>query len=287
MWTEYGKDKEQWKRRQREWKENNARTYHLVLLHCSRFLKAEFMNHSKWVKGQQDQDCILFLLMIRDLTHGMKETKQGTMALVDVTVDLFTTIQGKKQSLDDYYKIFIARRDTVDAHGGDAGFHQKLFKNERAKIMLEKGRDETWMASAHANVTQLAEKDAIETRAKKICCDQFLAALFIKMSDKERYGVLKDKFNNVFVLGDDKAPKTVVDAKRVLADFSVTAAPNRSAKTEETEGTGLTFVEAAAERNLLIAIYLVISTMTMDPQKKRSWLYLSVGKYVIEMTLLN
>ena len=104
------------------------------------------MNHSKWVKSQQDQDCILLLLMIRDLTHGMKETTQGTMALVDVTVDLFTTLQGKKQSLDDYYKIFIARRDPVDAHGGDAGFHRKLFKNERGKIMIEKGRDETWMA---------------------------------------------------------------------------------------------------------------------------------------------
>ena len=131
--------------------------------------------------------------MICDLTHGMKETKQGTMALVDVTVNLFTTVQGKKQSLDDYYKIFIARRDTVDAHGGDAGFHRKLFKNARAKIMLEKGRDETWMANAHANATELAEKDAIKARAKKICCDQYLAALFIKMSDKDRYGVLKDK----------------------------------------------------------------------------------------------
>ena len=103
------------------------------------------------------------------------------------------------------------------------------------------------MANAHANATELVEKDAIEARVKRICCDQYLAALFIKMSDKDRYGVLKDKLNNDFVLGDDKAPKTVVDAKRVLADFSVTAAPNRSAKTKETEGTGLTFVEAAAE----------------------------------------
>ena len=114
--------------------------------------------------------------------------------------------------------------------------------------MLEKGRDETWMANAHVNATELAEKDAIVARAKKLCCDQYLAALFIKMSDKDRYGVLKDKLNNDFVLGDDKTPKTVVDAKRVLADFSVTAAPKRSAKTEETKGTGLTFAEAAAER---------------------------------------
>ena len=100
------------------------------------------MNHSKWVKARQDQDCISLLLMIRDLTHGMKETKQGTMALVGVTVDLFTTIQGKKQSLEDYYKLFISRRDTVDAHGGDAGFHKKLYEKARAKIVLEAGYNE-------------------------------------------------------------------------------------------------------------------------------------------------
>ena len=75
------------------------------------------MNHSKLVTGQQAQDWIALLLMIRDLTHGMKETRQGTMALVEVTVDLFTTVQGPKQSLEEYYKIFCARRDTVNAHG--------------------------------------------------------------------------------------------------------------------------------------------------------------------------
>ena len=75
------------------------------------------------------------------------------------------------------------------------------------------------------------------------------------MSDKDRYGVLKDKLNNDFVLGDDRAPKTVVDAKRVLADFLVTTTPKRSVKTEETEGTGLTFVEAAAERKKKIQCF--------------------------------
>ena len=40
-WHEYGKDKEQWKKRQRNWTENNARAYHLVLLSCPPGLTAE------------------------------------------------------------------------------------------------------------------------------------------------------------------------------------------------------------------------------------------------------
>ena len=38
------------------------------------------------------QDCIVLLVMIRDLTHNMKETKQGTMALVECHADLYTTV---------------------------------------------------------------------------------------------------------------------------------------------------------------------------------------------------
>ena len=99
-WHEYGKDKEQWKKRQRNWTENNARAYHLVLLHCPPGLIAELQNHSTWIAGQQAQDCTALLLMIRDLTHGMKETKQGTMALVQIHVDLFTTTQKPKEYVE-------------------------------------------------------------------------------------------------------------------------------------------------------------------------------------------
>ena len=65
--------------------------------------------------------------MIRDLTHGMKEARQGTMALVQVHVDLFTTTQRPNESVEAYYKLFCARRDTVNAHGGKAGFHKEIY----------------------------------------------------------------------------------------------------------------------------------------------------------------
>ena len=40
--------------------------------------------------------------MIRDVTHNINETIQGTMALVECAVELFTTTQKPSESIDDY-----------------------------------------------------------------------------------------------------------------------------------------------------------------------------------------
>ena len=118
--AEFASEKIEWKKQTRDWTENSARVYHLVLLHCPRGLIAELQNNSKWIARKSAHDCIALLLMIRDLTHGMKESKQGTMALVQVHVDLFTTTQRPNESVKAYYKLCFARSDTVNAHDSEA-----------------------------------------------------------------------------------------------------------------------------------------------------------------------
>ena len=85
----------------------------MVLLHCPPGLIADIQNHSRWIDGKALQDCIALLLIIRDLTHGMKETRQGTMALVQVHVNVFTTTQRPNESVEAYYKLFYARRNRL------------------------------------------------------------------------------------------------------------------------------------------------------------------------------
>ena len=41
--------------------------------------------------------------------------------MVKCAVELFATVQKPSESIDDYYKTFTARKDTVDAHGEQAG----------------------------------------------------------------------------------------------------------------------------------------------------------------------
>ena len=174
----------------------------------------------------------------------MKETRQGTMALVQFHVDLFATTQRPNDSVEAYYKLFCARCDTVTAHGGKAGSHKELYVKAREKIMDERSRDETFMANAAGNANVLVVVTAIEKQASKVCCDQFLAALFLKMADDGRYEILKTKLNNDFLFGGENAPLTIVEAKRVLSDYTVPVNlkvdPNVN---EGADGTGLAFTE--------------------------------------------
>ena len=134
--------------------------------------------------------------MIRDLTHGMKETRQGTMELVQVYVDLFTTTQRPNKSGERYYKLFCARHDTVNAHGGEAGFHKEIYAKVREKVMAKRNRDKTFMTNAAGDANVLTAVTAIEKQTRKVCCTQFLAALFLKMVEDGRYEILKTKLNN-------------------------------------------------------------------------------------------
>ena len=64
------------------------------------------------------------------------------------------------------------------------------------------------------------------------------------MADDGRYQALKTKINNDFILGDDKAPMTIVEVKRVLSDFAVPAGSKANhVAVEADEGTGLMFAE--------------------------------------------
>ena len=75
---------------------------------------------------------------------------------------MFTTIQKPNESVEAYYKIFCARRDTVNAHGREDGYHKKLYEKALAKIMTERSRDKQWMNAAYATAANLTEKKAIE-----------------------------------------------------------------------------------------------------------------------------
>ena len=50
------------------------------------------------------------------------------MATVEADFEIFAGCQKKNQSTDAYYKVFTSTVDTINANGGMAGWHPKLFK---------------------------------------------------------------------------------------------------------------------------------------------------------------
>ena len=100
------------------------------------------------------------------------------------------------------------------------------------------------MINATGDANVLIAVTAIEKQVRKVCCDQFLAALFLKMADDGRYEILKTKLNNDFLFGDDNTPLTIVEAKRFLSDYTVPVNSKVDSDANKgDDGTGLAFAE--------------------------------------------
>ena len=112
---EYTVLKTKWIKDTEDWKEESDRVYHLVLTHCPPELEAKLPNHLKWAGGKSAQNFIDLLLMIRNITHDMNETKQETTTLVERAIELFMTAQKPSDSIKDYYEISTAQKDIVEA----------------------------------------------------------------------------------------------------------------------------------------------------------------------------
>ena len=76
--------------------------------------------------------------MIQDLLHEHDETKQGMMVLVESQLQMFLGWQ-KDDTPENYLKLFKARTDAINAHGGRAGFHFDLYEEYLAKLKTSSG----------------------------------------------------------------------------------------------------------------------------------------------------
>ena len=109
---------QKFKKYQYAWIDNRARTYNLVLQNCPPDVEAEIKDQSTWNFGKDKQNMVTLLRMIRDITHNMKESKQGVMAIVECVVKMNTTAQNSSETTEEYFNIFEAQRNTVDDHEG-------------------------------------------------------------------------------------------------------------------------------------------------------------------------
>ena len=165
---EFSRNKKLWKMKEAAWKENNAKMFNLVLLHCPRKLKEVLKTLTKWDAARLGQDAITLLGLIQDVTHKHDETKQGTMALVKSFLEFATTFQETGQTVDAYSTLFCARVDMVNAHGGNARFHLKIGSNHLKALVAKGGK-------AALSDFMADEQKAMTATARASACEEFLA----------------------------------------------------------------------------------------------------------------
>ena len=125
---------------------------------------------------------VALLKMIRDVTHNKKERKKSVMAIVKSDAELYTIQQGFRESLDEYYKVFKAQVDTIDAHGGNVGCHPVVYALHLAALLKKEE-----ITKEIYNTMNEDNKKPIQSKAMKTAKEAYLACLFVLMADKERY----------------------------------------------------------------------------------------------------
>ena len=180
---------------------------------------------------------VALLKIIRDITHNKKERNESAMTITESNVELFTILQGSGDSLDEYYKVFKAQVDTIDAHGGNAGYHPVVYALHLTALLEKKST-----AKEAYDAMGETDKKAIQSKAIKSAKEAYLACLFILVADNERYGGVKTALEDNYLLGKQEYPQDLLAAKRLLADFK--GASSKVKKASESAGEqGVAFAE--------------------------------------------
>ena len=62
------------------------------------------------------------------------------MTIVECAVEMNTTAQKSSETTEEYFNIFKDQRNTVNAHNGQAGYREGMFKKAMIKIMDESNK---------------------------------------------------------------------------------------------------------------------------------------------------
>ena len=105
---------------------------------------------------------------------------------------LFLYAQGERESVEEYGRNFRSLWDTVKAFGGLLGAHKGLVNGLLRDMAVD--------------INNVTPTECM--RVDKDACKIVKAALLISEADKQRYGRLKDKLANNYLVGTDQYSNT-------------------------------------------------------------------------------
>ena len=121
--TVYLSKKNRYDNQELEWEELDAKGYSLILQHCPPELTAELKNIDSWTDTEDKRSVVMLLKMIRNIAHNVKQRKQSIMLTVANNSELYLKYQESMQSTSEFYKVFNAKINNINTHGGQALYH--------------------------------------------------------------------------------------------------------------------------------------------------------------------
>ena len=97
-------------------------------------------------------------------------------------------------------ELFRAQVETINAHGGRAGFHWGTYLGKLKMIRNRDGLREHFKTSGRDEVENAQQEASNLVCIEYLVCTEYLSCMFIRVADQSRYGGLKTALDNQFLL---------------------------------------------------------------------------------------
>jgi hypothetical protein len=212
-------------------KDSLKKGYAMVYDQCSQEVQDNLKSTDNWERMRKEQSLHKLIQKIQQVCVGFDDHKQEVFNLVQALKMLFLYTQGEKDTMEEFRRNFQNLWEMVEAFGGSPGVHKGLVDGLLSNMSRVK--------AVHKPTDQEIAK------AEDDSCEAVKAALLVSGADKRRYGKLKDKLANNYLLGSDQYPDTFEKAMRILGNYQVgkTSMPFRASHND----TGVVFIQRGGQ----------------------------------------
>ena len=138
----YTRSHDEWSKNVKNQNKNSSGIVAIVLQHFPKDLTQRLKSNPQYSVTNITKYIIALTRMIGDAAHARNNTTQGTMAIVEIDLSLYTTYMSKTEKPVDFCRTFQATADTINTHGGCAGHRHQLVAAYGQRLCKEHGMDQ-------------------------------------------------------------------------------------------------------------------------------------------------
>ena len=176
-----------------------------VYSQCAEEVRDKLISSNNWERIQKAQSLHKLITKIEKICVGFDDHKQEVFNLVQSLKTLFLYTQSDKETVKEYGRNFRSLWDTVEAFSGSPRVHEGLIRG-----VLNNTMQGTTPTAKERSDAEEASSEAVKS------------ALLISGAGRRKYGKLKDKLANNYLLGADQYPDTFEKALLILGNYQTT-----------------------------------------------------------------
>lgn len=203
----------------KHWGKINMYIYNYMLSICDPRMKERLQGQDDFADITAQQDGIRLLTLIRSICHRKEGGSMSVAARVEFDVQVHTACQKEKETLQTYAQRFIQMMEVSDSNGAKIGSHQTAMIYEYLKEYAEKNGVDITSGIEEAVKDKTVFTDTVVEEATKKAREAYRAALLLVLADRRRFSGLKDDLRKKYLLGEDKYPRSIAEAVRLLDQY--------------------------------------------------------------------